>query len=84
MTKLLIISVIVLGIVSIYAVGAIIVYGIEFAYWQNYIPELANNDYEEDRELAIASGLLWPIIIFNEDARKNLDNSYKKFGIKFK
>lgn len=84
MIKLLVISIIILGIALIYSVGAFIVYGIEFAAWQNYMPEFAKNDYEEDRKQAIATGLLWPIIIFDEDARKDLNNNYKKFGIMFK
>lgn len=83
MLKLLIIVIIVI-IALIYLVGAVITYGIEFAYWQNIVPEYADEDYKQDRRVSIVMGILWPFMIFDSYVRSNFISSFKKSGMKFK
>jgi len=80
-----IIILIVLG--CLYIVGAVLVYGIEFAYWQRIYPYFAENDYWVDMIRSIIFGIIWPaeviIDIVINDPNDNVITNFKTTGIKF-
>jgi hypothetical protein len=77
--------VITIGVVLslIYLSGSVIVFGIEFAYWNNEYKRLGSSlrYYTRNRRVALVSGLFWPLLV-NE--HPTLTEKYKSTGIKFK
>ena len=79
-------SIILICLGCLYMIGAVLAYGIEFAFWQRSYPYVAKEDYCEDRIGAVVIGLFWPIVSFG-DYYFNWTNFISKFkttGIKFK
>jgi hypothetical protein len=54
---------IIIGLVTVYIVGMILMYGLYFGYFQHRFPMVAEDSYNEDLMEAFIYGVFWPISI---------------------
>lgn len=67
-----------------YTAIAILVYGLDYAYWQRHWPDLAEKFKESDKQMAFVSSLIWPVIMIAW-AWEIANGSFKGFkGLKYK
>lgn len=64
-----------------YIIGAIITFKMEFYFWQNKYPDLAQSQKELDKKAAFTFSIGWPIHLFVNCFGANFKD-YKKYGNK--
>ena len=74
-------------LIIVYIIGAILMYGLEFAYWQREYATISHYYYIQDLLVSILFGILFPVsfiafILFN--MRKFGFTKIFKHGLKFK
>jgi len=71
-----------IGII-IYLAIAVVVYGIEFAYWQKTYPCIAKDEYYIDMGVSIFHGIFWWASILAQPMSIFKSENIKKNGFKF-